>query len=171
MGKYDTEHSKVKCLYYRPLDLVITTVTMSTKMPELNWKPEGIGLADSFRAFKARMCLFLEDKEVTDEGKQATKIKIAIGDEGMRRILASGLTPAQQRDPEEIWTLLKEQVDASVKINHRVHRLEFTHLKQKPDETITDYVSRLREKAAKCEFDKPELNERLIEMIIWSTRF
>ena len=37
------------------------------------------------------MSLFLEDNDVTDESKQATKIKISIREEGMRRLLASVL--------------------------------------------------------------------------------
>ena len=42
-------------------------------------------------------------------------------------------------------------------------------MRQKYDETITDFVSRLREKATKCKFENNELNERLIEIIIVST--
>ena len=142
---------------------------MTTKMPELDWKHEP--LSESFKAFKARMELYLEDTKVKDEAKQATKIKIAVGDEGMRRLLSSGLTTAQLKVPTNIWNLLEEQLDASVKINFRVHRLELSHMLQKPEENITDYISRLREKADKCEFSKDEVNERLIEMIILSTPF
>ena len=117
------------------------------------------------------MTLYLEDKEIDDLTKQATKIKIAVGDEGIRQILVSGFTEEQQRDPRQLWNLLEEQLDASVKINYRVHRLELSQMKQKPEETITDYVSRLCEKITKCEFDNAVLNERLIEMIIWTTPF
>ena len=142
---------------------------MATKMPEMNWKHDPI--AESFIAFKARMQLYLEDNEIDDAGKQATKIKIAIGDEGMRRLLASGLTNEEQRDPEAIYNMLEEQLDATVKISYRVHRLEFIHMQQNADEAITDFVARLRNKAAKCEFDNVEKNERLVEMVIKCTPF
>ena len=135
----------------------------------MDWSHEP--LSDAFRAFKARMCLFLEDQEVTEAGKQATKIKIALGDEGMRRILASGLSAQEQCIPTRIWDLIESEVDATVKINFRVHRLEFANMKQKPGETISHFLSRLREKANKCEFENAELNERLIEMIILCTPF
>ena len=138
-------------------------------MPTMDWKYEP--LADSYRAFKARMTLFLEDQEITDTAKQSTKIKIALGDEGIRRVLNSGLSDNEQKDPGKLWSLIEEQVDATVKINFRVHRLEFSNFRQKTDENINDYVSRLREKAAKCEFEAGELNERLIESIILSTPF
>ena len=111
---------------------------MSTQMPELDWKHEP--LADSFRAFKARITLYLEDKEVTDPTKQATKVKIATGDEGTRCILASGLSREQQKDPMQanLATAIEEQHDTTVHINYRVHHLELSHMRQKPTETITD---------------------------------
>ena len=117
------------------------------------------------------MSLYLEDRDITDAAKQAMQIKLAIGDEGMRRLLASGLSDADQKKPTAIWTLLESQLDATVKINFRVHRLEFANLRQKPTEPTADFVSRLREKASKCEFEEAELNERLIEMLILSTPF
>lgn len=117
------------------------------------------------------MCLYLEDQGVTDETKKATKIKIALGDEGIRRILASGLSEADQADPKKIWSLIETEVDATTKINFRVHRLEFSSYTQKPDESLSQYLSRLREKATKCEFEPAELNERLIEMVILSTPY
>ena len=46
------------------------------------------------------------------------------------------------------------QLDASLQINCRVHRLEFSCMHQHIEELITTYVSRLREKASKCEFEK-----------------
>ena len=145
-----------------------TSITMA-RMPEMNWKHEP--LADAFKAFKARMTLFLDDNEITDDAKKSTKIKLGLGDEGMRRVLASGLTEDQQKDPKEIWNLLESQVDASVKINFHVHRLELSNLRQRQGESITEYATRIRDKAIKCSFNKDELNKRLIEMIILSTPF
>jgi hypothetical protein len=142
---------------------------MASKMPMMDWKHDPV--VDSYKAFKARFNLFLEDNDVTVPKKQATKIKIAIGDEGMRRILSSGLTPDDQNKPDKIWGLLEQQLDATVKINFRVHRLEFSNIRQRPEEQITDFIARLREKANKCDFAEAELNERLIEMVILSTPF
>ena len=44
-------------------------------------------------------------------------------------------------------------------------------MKQKPIENITEYVSRLRGKATKCDFDNEDLNERLIKMVTLSTSY
>ena len=133
----------------------------------MDWKH--VPLVESFRAFKARMNLYLEDINLTDEAKKATKIKIAVGDEGMRRILTSGLSEADQKQPTKLWNLFEQQVDTSLSVNFRVHRLEFAQLRQKPTENITEYVSRLRAKASQCDFSADELNERLIEMVTLST--
>ncbi len=138
-------------------------------MPYLDWQYSP--LVDSFRAFKARMELYFIDNSITDDAKKAVKIKIASGDEGMRRLLTSGLSETELKTSEEIWKLFESQLDASIKINFRVHRLEFSTLHQQTDEVITSYVSRLREKALKCEFEKSELEERLIENIILSTPY
>lgn len=138
-------------------------------MPHMDWKHEP--LVESFRAFKARMELFFMDQEITDDAKKAIKIKIALGDEGVRRIMNSGLTQENQRDPKEIWKQIESEVDVSIKINFRIHRLEYSQIRQRPEETITGFISRLREKASRCEFENEELNERLIEMIILSTPF
>ena len=58
----------------------------------------------------------------------------------MERILASGLSDDDKNDPNAVWALTKEQVDATVKVNFRVHRLDFAHIRQKAAENITDFV-------------------------------
>ena len=138
-----------------------------SKMPYLDWQYSP--LVDSYKAFKARMELYFVDNDITDAAKKAVKIKIASGDEGMRRILSSCLPQTDLCNPSELWKLFESQLDASLKINFRVHGLEFATIHQLLDETITTYVSRLREKASKCEFEKSELEDRLIESIILST--
>ena len=52
---------------------------MSAKMPIMDWSHKP--LIDSFKAFKARMELFFDDAEIEDDGKKATKIKLAVGDD------------------------------------------------------------------------------------------
>ena len=53
---------------------------MTAKLPYLDWNTP---LVNSFRAFRARIDLYFEDNNITDAGKQAIKLKIACGDEGM----------------------------------------------------------------------------------------
>ena len=70
----------------------------------------------------------------------------------MTRILASGLSNDNKKDPHAVWILTEEQVEATVKVHFFVHRLEFAHMGQKAEVNITDFVSRLRETATKCKF-------------------
>lgn len=140
---------------------------MAMSMPVMDWSFRP--LSESLKVFKARMTLYLEDQNINDDTKKATKIKIASGDEGMRRLLNSGMSEEDQRNPIKIWDLLEDEVDHTVKISFRVHRLEFANIRQQPSETTQQYLSKLREKATKCAFEPAELNERLIEMIILST--
>ena len=86
---------------------------MSTKLPYLDWNYQP--LVDSFRAFKARIGLYFEDNNITDDAKQSIKLKIACGDEGMRRLLASGLSDNELKDPKVIFDFLETQLDGTLK--------------------------------------------------------
>ena len=87
------------------------------------------------------------------------------------RLLSSDLSDVPLKLPAKIFELLESQLDGTLKINFRVHRLEYSTFMQKPDEPITTFVSRLREITSKCQFEDSELNERLIESIILSTPY
>ncbi len=126
-------------------------------------------IAEEFKLFKERMTLCLEDNGVDDEAKAATKIKIAIGNEGLRRLAASGLTEENKKKPTEIWNFFEAQLRTN--INFRIHRLELMRYKQKTEETLDDFVSRCRTKAGECDFSDEELAERLIELVIASTPY
>ena len=71
----------------------------------------------------------------------------------MRRILASSLTDDDIIYQNAVWTLIEEQVDATVKNKFRGYHLVFALMRQKSHENINDFVSRLREKATKCKFE------------------
>ncbi|XP_030831434.1 uncharacterized protein LOC115920236 [Strongylocentrotus purpuratus] len=138
---------------------------MSTKYPEMNW--EVPDLPEEFKLFKQRMELVLADQEITETKKKAIKIKIAVGNEGLRRINASGLSEADQEKPQELWKLFEKQI--KVNINFRVHRLELMRYRQRQDESIDAFVTRCRDKANTCDFEESELAERIMEVVITST--
>ena len=55
------------------------------------------------------MSVYHKDKEITDNSKQlAIEIKIALGDEGMQRVLSSGLSDQESKDPTNIWGLMED---------------------------------------------------------------
>ena len=137
----------------------------SGKYPEMNW--EATDLPEEFKLFKQRMELVLADQDITDEKKKAIKIKIAVGNEGLRRINASGLSETDKDKPQKLWNLLEAQL--KVNINFRVHRLELMRYRQKSDESIDAFVTRCRDKAKNCDFEETELSERIMELVIAST--
>ena len=82
---------------------------MSAQMPTMDWTFEP--LCDSFSAFQARLILFFEDQSINDKIKQSIKFRIAVGDQGIRRINSSGLSDADKKDPKKLYELLSSQLD------------------------------------------------------------
>ena len=140
---------------------------MATRLPEMNWQMPD--LASGFSLFKQRMELCLKDLEITNDEKKATKIKIALGVEGLRRLNASGLGTADLEKPEKIWGFFEKQL--KVNINFRIHRLELIRYRQDHGESIDEFVTRCRDKGRQCDFKDTDLNERILELIIASTPF
>ena len=135
---------------------------MAARYPEMVWTTKDT--ADEFKLFKQKMKLCFEDNALTDAKKQATKIKIAVGNEGLRKINASGLSDQEKEDPDQLWSLFEDQL--KIKVNFRIHRLEFMRYKQKSSESIDDFVTRCRQKGSECDLTAEELAERVIELVI-----
>ena len=60
------------------------------KYPEINWKAGD--LPAKFKLFKRHMELIHQDQDVQDPKRQAIKIKIALGGDGLHRLNTSGLS-------------------------------------------------------------------------------
>lgn len=138
---------------------------MALHFPTMNWADPN--LSEAISLLKQKMTLYLEDEEIADEAKQGRKICRGIGDEGLKRLNASGLSDADKKRPNKLWEFYEGQLKLNV--NFRIHRLHLMQYIQKPDESIDDFVTRARTLAQKCQFTDEELNERLIELIIAST--
>ncbi|KAJ8037799.1 hypothetical protein HOLleu_18705 [Holothuria leucospilota] len=136
------------------------------KFPEMRW--EATDVAEEFKLFKQRMELCFLDHGITDTSKQAIKIKIAVGNTGLRTINSSGLTAQDQTDPTKLWNLFESQL--KIKVNFRIHRLELMNFRQKQNETLDEFVNRCRHKAKECDFTDDELSERIIELVIASAK-
>ena len=94
------------------------------KMPYLDW--QYAPLVESYKALKARMELYFIDHAIIDDNKKEVKIKIASGDEGMRRLLASGLS---QKQPQyiAIYRLLTAALfSMSHHYNHNGQQIKIT---------------------------------------------
>ena len=140
---------------------------MAAHLPTMNWSDLDLGEAMSL--FKQKMTLYLEDEEIEDQTKQARKICRGIGDEGLKRLNASGLTDEQKRSPQALWHFFESQL--KVNVHFRIHRLQLLQYRQKASESLDDFVTRARTLALKCDYTDDELNERIIELILASTPF
>ena len=139
---------------------------MASKYPEMNWSAGDA--AEEFKLFKQRMQLSLTDNGITDKAKQSVKIRLAVGTDGLRKINASGLSEGDEKDPDKLWKLFEYQLNLHV--NFRIHRMELMRFRQKPEESIDEFVNRCRTKARECDFEEGELAERIIELVIASTK-
>ena len=100
------------------------------------------------------MTLILIDENVVDPSKQAIKIQIAVGTEGLQRLNASTLTDEDKKDPAKIYKLFDDQLD--IKVNFRIHRMELMAFRQNENETTDEFVNRARHKGSLCDFGEPD---------------
>ena len=131
----------------------------------MDWTVKNLG--ESLKFYKQKLELVVDDHEITDKKVIARKIKIGLGDEGLKRLNNSGLTDDQLKDPKSIWDYLEKQLKTDV--NFRIQRLLLMQFRQQPDETLDEFVLRAHAQAMLCDFATKEMEERIIELVIAST--
>ena len=82
----------------------------------------------------------------------------------------SGVTfhPEVQQTPAAILDRFREQLELAE--NFRTARLKLMAYRQEPRESLHDFVNRYKLQVLKCAFTPARTNERLLELIIASTR-
>ena len=105
-----------------------------SQIPTMDWSSSDT--AEALGLFKQKMTLFLDDENITTDAAQARKICRGIGDEGLKRLIASDLTEAQKENPRELLTLFENQL--TVNVNFRIHRLHLMQHRQRQDESLDD---------------------------------
>ena len=122
----------------------------------MNWASEN--REEALQLFKQTMPYNCEDEDITVPGKIALKILRGIGNEGLKRLNASGMSDADKKRPDKIWELFESQL--KMNLNFRVHRLHLMDYRQRNEESVDDFVTRARTQALKYEFEESELKER-----------
>ena len=57
------------------------------------------------------------------------------------------------------------------KTSHRIHRYTLQGMRQEQGEPVDDFISRLKNLAAKCQFrDDAEVEDRVLDQLIWGSR-
>ena len=80
---------------------------MAAYIPIMNWDTPDT--SESFSLFKQKMTLYLEDEEITEKAKQSRKIIRGLGDEGLKRLNASGLSEQDQKNQRNCGSFLKHK--------------------------------------------------------------
>ena len=75
----------------------------------------------ALQLFKQTVSYYCEDEDLTDPGKIAHNILKGIGNEGLKRLNASGMSGADKKRPDKIWELSESQLKTN--LNFRVHLL------------------------------------------------
>ena len=114
----------------------------------MDWSCDDLG--DAISLFKKKIILFFEDENIDSDEAKERKICRGIGDEILRRLNVSGLTDEKIRKPDELWQFFENQL--KVNINFRINRLHFMRYKQRPDESLDQFVIRARTLGLKCDF-------------------
>ena len=100
--------------------------------------------------FKQKMKLYIEDGNITDDAAKARKISIGVGDVGLRRLNASGLSDDNRKKSDTLWKFFEDQLKLNV--NFRINRLQLMQFRQKSGESTDDFVNRARTLGLKCQF-------------------
>ena len=69
-------------------------------MPLMDWS--GDDIYENFKLYKQKLALYFEDENITEKPVRARKILRTIGDKGLRLLLGSTMTDAQQKEPKKL---------------------------------------------------------------------
>ena len=62
------------------------------------------------------MSYYCEDEDIADPGKVALKIPRGVGNEGLKRLNASGMSDADRKRPDKIWELFESQLKMNLNL-------------------------------------------------------
>ena len=127
-------------------------------IPLLDWSnPDR---TESIRHFKRKCELWFQANGTAPE-KQFNFILLWAGQEGIELSETWNLSNEDYKDPQKVWEKFEE---SEAKENFRIHRLEFQKIVQLKNETIDEYVKRLKLKVNKCKATNKD--DRIIDQMI-----
>ncbi|CAI9715336.1 Hypothetical predicted protein [Octopus vulgaris] len=130
--------------------------------PIMNWDSDDI--LEAFKKFKQKTQLaFKSFLKGTTNDEKVSYILLWMGNKSLDLFNSWDMSESDCNNPE---TLIEEfERHLEPRLNHRIHRYEFQGLKQDPQETIDNFLSRLKNVAEKCKFK--DKDERIVDQLIW----
>ena len=108
-------------------------------------------------------------KDTNDEEK-VSYILLWSGEKGLDMYNSWTFTKEDDRKkPAVIFEKFEDQLEP--KTSHRIRRYTLQAMRQEPDEPVDDFISRIENLAAKCQFcDNAEVEDRVLDQLIWGSK-
>ena len=137
--------------------------------PQMNWDtPDPI---TAFGKFKQKCQLMFKSilKDTNDEEK-VSYILLWSGEKGLDMYNSWTFTKEDDRKkPAIVFEKFENQLEP--KMSHRIHRYTLQGMRQELDEPVDDFISRIKNLAAKCQFcDNAEVEDRVLDQLIWGSK-
>ena len=124
----------------------------------------------AFARFKQKCQLMFSSvlKDTNDEEK-VSYILLWSGEKGLDIFNSWTFTKEEdKRKPANIFERFENQLEP--KTSHRIHRYTLQGMRQEQCEPVDDFISRLKNLAAKCQFrDNAEVEDRVLDQLIWGS--
>ena len=134
-------------------------------MPCMDWANSVQGSA--IKLFKQQCELYFSVNEVKKE-KQVDHILLFTCANGITMYNSWGLSETEGKDPNVVWNKFISHIHPTE--NFRVARFYLQKLRQQENESVDDFISRLKLQAFKCNLrDDKEFEDRVIEQLIAGT--
>ena len=137
--------------------------------PQMNWDaPDPI---TAFARFKQKCQLMFSSvlKDADDEEK-VSYVLLWSGEKGLDIYNSWTFTKEEERKkPAIIFERFENQLEP--KTSHRIHRYTLEGMRQEQSEPVDDFISRLKNLGAKCQFrDSTEVEDRVLDQLIWGSK-
>ena len=106
----------------------------------------------------------------TEDEEKVSYILLWSGEKGLDIYNSWAFTKEEDRKkPDVIFKRFENQLEP--KTSHRIHRYTLQGIRQEQGEPVDDFISRLKNLAAKCQFrDNAEIEDRVLDQLIWGSR-
>ena len=115
-----------------------------------------------FQLWMRKWSLFTEGSGLHLQSKrmQAVILQCCLDDRTTQSLIAHGMSEEDENDPKKILDILSNIFHGA--INYQIERSKFNKTVQRNDETIKEYLNRLRNLARYCEFCNEECTNKAI---------
>jgi hypothetical protein len=135
-------------------------------LPQLVWQQAD--LKDKFKLFKQRLELYFKIKKINKKDEKSYYLLRALDDDALQVYNSWNLEETESQDYDNLIIQFESVLGEAV-VNFRVARLQLHYMYQDKQESLDAFVTRCRKCALDCDFEKKELENRIIEQIIVST--